>query len=118
MKIVTLPPFAFWKSLPKLPMVDPEKYVGFKARQTVTRREQHIEMETQHVATFTWLIEQCKEVLLFDSIWDEHVQISEVVDYDLPPGDINRVIWTAKKHTCFQVSMTGAELYGITDLGA
>ncbi len=47
--IMALPPFAFWKLLPKLPGMDPEEYAGLKPKQAVTRRAWHIEMETQHV---------------------------------------------------------------------
>ena len=112
-RITALPPFAFRKSLPKLPGMDPEEYSGLKPKQAATRRAWHIEMETQHVKTFFRLIERCKEVLMFQTYWGEHVLISEVVEYDSPP------VWgTAKKHTCFHVSMTGVQLYGIMDLDA
>ena len=117
-RITALPPFAFRKSLPKLPGMDPEEYAGLKPKQAATRRAWHIEMETQHVKTFSRLIEQCKEVLLFQTFWGEHVLISEVVEYDSPSGDIKRVLKTAKRHTCFQVSMTGVQLYGIVDIDA
>ena len=63
-------------------------------------------------------MEQCKDVLLFQAYWGEHVLISEVVEYDSPSGDIKRVLKTAKRHTCFQVSMTGVQLYGIVDIDA
>jgi hypothetical protein len=44
------------------------------------------------------------------------VLISDAVDYNSPPGDISRVLSTAKLHTSFHVSMTSALLYGIVDL--
>ena len=114
--IHVVPNFAFRKSFPKLPGADPEDFAGLKPRQAAARKAWHLEMEVQHVQHFSRLIEKCKEVRLFDSIWGGHVMISEVVDYESPPGDIKRVLKTAKKHTCFQVSMTGVQLYGITDL--
>ena len=117
-RIAFVPPFAFRKSLPKLPGSDPEEYAGLKPRQAANRRAWHLEMETQHLDKFVRLIEQCKDVLLFDTYWGEHVLISRVVEYDSPPGDIKRVIKTAKRHTCFQVSMTVVQLYGITDIDA
>jgi hypothetical protein len=117
-RITRVPPFAFRKSLPKLPGSDPEEYAGLKPRQAANRRAWHLEMETQHLETFNRLIEQCKDVLIFDSVWGEHVLISRVVEYDSPPGDIKRVLKTAKRHTSFQVSMTVVQLYGISDIDA
>jgi len=117
-KIVAVPPFAFRKSLPKLPGLNPEEYAGLKPQQAATRRAWHVELETQHVETFNRLIEQCKDVLLFQRMWGEHVLISKVVEYDSPPGDIKRVLKTAKRHTSFHVSMTVVQLYGIMDLDA
>ena len=111
-----VPNFAFRKSFPKLPGAEPEEFAGLKPRQAAARKAWHVEMEVQHVHQFARLIETCKEVRLFDLIWGGHVMISEVVDYDSPPGDVKRVLKAAKKHTCFQVSMTGVQLYGITDL--
>ena len=92
--------------------------MGLKPRQAAARKAWHLEVEIQHKNVFYRLIELCKEVRLFESIWGGRVMISEVVDYDSPPGDIKRALKlkTAKKHTCFQVSMTGVQLYGITDL--
>jgi hypothetical protein len=44
--------------------------------------------------------------------------ILKVVDFDSPPGDISWLHKEAKKHTCFQVSMTCTQLYKILDLDA
>ena len=87
-RVTCVPEFAFRNSLPKLPGSDPEEYVGLKPRQTAARKAWHLEMETHHIHQFTKLIETCKEVRLFESIWGGHVMISEVVDYNSPPGDI------------------------------
>jgi hypothetical protein len=75
-------------------------------------------METQHVTLFKRLIKKAKEFSLFDDYWGKHVLISEVVGYDSPPGDIGRLQKEAKNHTCFQVSMTCMQLYGILDIDA
>ena len=117
-RIAGVPDFTFQKSFPKLPRADPEEFAGLKPRQAAARKAWHFEMEMQHKNLFSHLIETCKEVRLFELIWGGHVMISEVVDYDSPPGDIKRALKlkTAKKRTCFQVSMTGVQLYGIIDL--
>jgi hypothetical protein len=73
-------------------------------------------METQHVPLFARLIEKGKEFTLFKDFWGAHVLISEVVEYDSPSGDILRLQKEAKNHTCFQVSMTCMQLYGILDI--
>ena len=123
-RIMMVPPFAFSKSLPKLSGLDPEEYAGLKPQQVATRQAWLLEMETQHVRTFSQLIKQCKDILLFKARWGEHVLISQVVEYELPPeyelplGDIKRVLKTVKRHTCFQVSMTVSQLYGITGIDA
>lgn len=116
--ITVIPHFAFWKSLPKLPGLDPADYAGLSTKQTATRRAWHLEMETQHVPTFWHLIETCKKFVLIEDLWGAHVLVSEVVDYDSPPGDIARLQKEAKNHTCFQVSMTCTQLYGILDIDA
>ncbi len=116
--VQVIPQFTFRKSLPKLPGLDPDKYSGLTARQSLTRRAWHIKMETQHVATFTRLIEKCKEFTMFEDVWGMHVLILKVVDFDSPPGDISWLHKEAKKHTCFQVSMTCTQLYKILDLDA
>ncbi len=116
--IQAIPPFAFLKSLPKLPDLDPEEYSGLTARQSSMRRAWHVKMETQHVATFTRLIEKCKEITMFEDVWGTHVLILEVVDFGSPPGGISWLHKEAKKHTCVQVSMTCTQLYGILDLDA
>ena len=87
-RVTCVPEFAFRNSLPKLPGSDPEEYVGLKPRQTAARKAWHLEMETHHLHQFTKLIETCNEVRLFESILGGHVMISEVVDYNSPPGDI------------------------------
>ncbi len=115
-RMICVPEFAFRKFLPKLPGAEPEEYAGLKPRQAAARKAWHLEMELHHFHQFARLIEICKEVRLFESFWGGHVMISEVVNYESPPGDIKRVLKTAKKHTCFQVSMTGVQLYGIIDL--
>jgi hypothetical protein len=48
--IKAVPPFAFWKSLPKLPGQDPSEYSGLTPWQAATRRAWHLEMESQHVS--------------------------------------------------------------------
>jgi hypothetical protein len=114
--VQAIPLFAFQKSLPKLPGLDPDEYSSLTARQSSTRRAWHVKMETQHVATFTRLFEKCKEFAMFKDVWGTHVLILEVVDFDSPPGDISQLHKEGKKHTCFQVSMTCTQLYGILDL--
>jgi hypothetical protein len=114
--ILVAPPFAFWKLLPKLPSQDPSEYSGLTPRQVATRRAWHLEMETQHVSEFAKMIEKCKEFAMFEDFWGSHVVISATVDYDSPPGDISRILLTAKLNMCFHMSMTSAQLYGIIDL--
>jgi hypothetical protein len=114
--IQAVPLFAFWKSLPKLPGQDPSEYYGLTPWQAATRRAWHLEMEKQHVSVFAKVIEKCKEFAMFEDFWGSYVLISEMVDYDSPPGDISRVLLTVKLHTYFHVSMTSAQLYGIVDL--
>ena len=112
----TIPPFAFRKSQPKLPGLDPADYAGLSAKQSDARRAWHVEMESQNVDLFIKLIEKAKEFTLFDDYWGAHVMISEVVDYNSPPGDIARLQKEAKHHTCFQVSMTCMQLWGLIDI--
>ncbi len=114
--IQAVPPFAFQKLFPKLPGQDPLEYSGLTPRHAATRRAWYLEMETQHVSVFAKVIEKCKEFTMFEDFWGSHVLISETVDYDSPPGDISRVLSTAKLHTCVHVSMTSVQLYGIVDL--
>jgi hypothetical protein len=114
--IQAVPPFAFWKSLPKLLGQDLSEYSGLTPWQVATRRAWHLEMDTQHESVFAKVIEKCKEFAMFQDFWGSHVLISETVDYDSLPGDISRVLLTAKLHMCFHVSMTSAQLYGIVDL--
>jgi hypothetical protein len=75
--IPAVPPFAFWKSLPKLLGQDPSEYSGLTPRQVATRRAWHLEMETQHVSEFAKVIEKCKEFAMFEDFWGSHVLISE-----------------------------------------
>ncbi len=111
-----LPPFAFRKSLPKLPGLDPADYAGLSSKQSDMRKAWHVEMESQHVPLFARLIEKGKEFTPFEDFWGSHVLISAVVEYDSPPGDILRLQKEAKNHTCFQVSMTCMQLWGILDI--
>jgi hypothetical protein len=113
---LAVPPFAFRKSLPKLSGQDSSEYSGLIPWQVATRRAWHLEMATQHVSEFARVIEKCKEFAMFEDFWGSHVLISETVDYNSPPGDISRVLSTAKLHMCFHVSMTSAQLYRIVDL--
>jgi hypothetical protein len=113
---LTLPPFAFRKSLPKLPGLDPVEYAGLQSRQNTARKAWHVEMERQHVHLFQRLIEKAKDLNLFEDLWGRHVLLSEVVDFNSSQGDIARLMKEAKKHTCFQVSMTCKELYGVVDI--
>lgn len=112
-----LPPFALRKNLPNLPGLDPKVYNHLTQRQKQSRRAWHLEMETHHVATFSKLIEVCKDYNVF-SYWGDHVLISEAVDYGSPQGDIDRMLATAKRHTSFQCSMCVMQLEGIVDLDA
>ncbi len=98
--------------------MDPDEYSGLTVRQSLTRRAWHIKMETQHFATFTRLIEKCKEFTMFEDVWGMHVLILEVVDFYSPPRDISWLHKKAKKHTCFLVSTTCMQLYGTLDLDA
>ena len=68
-RITVVPDFAFQKSFPKLPGAEPEEFVGLKPRQAAARKAWHLEMETHHKHLFSCLIETCKEVRLFESIW-------------------------------------------------
>ena len=115
---LTLPPFAFRKSPPKLPGLDPAEYAGLHTRQNAARKAWHVEMEKQHMYLFQRLIEKAKDLNLFEDLWGKHVLISEVVDYNSSQGDIERLMKEAKKHTCFQVSMTCKELSGVLDIDA
>ncbi len=83
-----IPPFAFRKSQPKLPGLDPADYAGLSSKQSETRRAWHVKMESQFVDLFAKLIEKAKEFTLFEDYWGAHVMISEVVDYNSTPGDI------------------------------
>ncbi len=76
-----------------------------------------MEIETQYVRNFARLVEICKEYNVF-AMWDEHVRITELVDFDLPQVDINWVIKAAKRHTSFQCKVIVLQLTGIMDLGA
>ena len=44
--------------------------------------------------------------------------ISRVVDFESPPGDIERMRQVALRHTRYQCSMMVSQLYGIVDLDA
>jgi hypothetical protein len=74
--VMVLPPFAFRKSMPRLPGLDPADYAGLTTKQAATRKAWHIEMETQHVPMFARLIEKGKEFTLFEDFWGAHVLIS------------------------------------------
>ena len=63
---LALPPFAFRKSLPRLPGLNPADYAGLSTKQAVARKAWHIEMETQHVPLFARLVEKGKEYTLFE----------------------------------------------------
>jgi hypothetical protein len=115
---LALPPFAFRKSQPKLPGLDPAEYAGLSSRQTAARRAWHVETEKQHVHLFRTLIEKAKDFNLFEDLWGKHVLISEVVDFNSSQGDIERLMKEAKKHTCFQVSMSCKTLVGVLDIDA
>ncbi len=115
---LVLPPFAFRKSPPKLPGLDPVEYAGLPSRQTAARHAWHVEMEKQHVHLFRTLIEKAKDFNLFEDLWGKHVLISEVVDFNSSQGAIERLMKEAKKHTCFQVSMSCKALVGVLDIDA
>ena len=116
--ILCVPPFALRKNLPKLPGVDvATEYRGLQNKQKQSRRAWHVEMELQHIQSFERLIEICKDYGVF-SFWGEHVIISRVVDFDSPPGDIDRMRVVAMRHTRYQCSMMVAQLYGIVALDA
>ena len=76
-----------------------------------------MEMEVQYIQDFERLLEVCKDYGVF-SFWGDQVLISRVVDFDSPPGDIERMRVAAMRHTRYQCSMMVAQLYGIINLDA
>jgi hypothetical protein len=116
--VLALPPFAFQKSPPKLPGLDPAEYAGLHSKHNAARNAWHVEMEKQHVHLFQRLIEKAKDFNMFEDLWGRHVLISEVVDFTSLQGDIEHLMKEAKKHTCFQVSMTCKQLTGVLDIDA
>ena len=116
--ITSVPPFALRKNLPKLPGVNvAEEYRGLTNRQKQTRRAWHVEMEVQYIQSFERILDVCKDYGVF-SFWGDQVLISRVVDFDSPPGDIERMRLAAMRHTRYQCSMMVAQLYGIVSLDA
>jgi hypothetical protein len=88
--VIEVPPFAFRKSLPRLPGLDPAEYAGLSTRQSLARKAWHVKMEEKcHVDLFLWLIEKAKEFDLFQDYWGKHVLILEVVDFNSSQGDKN-----------------------------
>ena len=116
--VTSVPPFALRKNLPKLPGVDvATEYKALQNKQRQARRAWHVEMELQHIQAFERLLEVCKDYGVF-SFWGDHVIISRVVDFESPPGDIERMREVAMRHTRYQCSMMVSQLYGIVDLDA
>ena len=76
-----------------------------------------MEMELHYIQTFERILEVCKDYGVF-GFWGDHVIISQVVDFDSPPGDIERMRQVAMRHTRYQCSMMVLQLYGIDDLDA
>jgi hypothetical protein len=68
--ITALPPFVLQKNLPNLPGLDPAEYSNLTPKQEAACQAWHLEMESQHVQTFAWLIEVCKEYNVF-AFWGE-----------------------------------------------
>ena len=50
--------------------------------------------------------------------WGDHVIVCRVVDFESPPGDIERMRIVAMRHTRYQCSMMVSQLYGIVNLDA
>ena len=89
--VTSVPPFALRKNLPKLPGVDvATDYKRLNNKQKQSRRAWHVEMESHHIQSFDRLLEVCKDygVIRF---WGDHVIISQVVDFESPSGDIERM---------------------------
>jgi hypothetical protein len=93
------------------------EYKGLSNKQRQTRRAWHVEMEVHHVQTFERLLEVCKDYGVF-GYWGDHVIISRVVDFESPPGDIERMRIVAMRHTRYQCSMMVSQLHGIVNLDA
>ena len=116
--VVNVPPFALRKNLPKLPGVDvAADYKRLNNKQKQSRRAWHVELERHHIVVFERLLEVCKDYGLI-RFWGEHVIISRVVDFESPPGDIERMRQIAMRHTRYQCSMMVVQLYGIIHVDA
>jgi hypothetical protein len=86
--VTSVPPFALRKNLSKLPgVIVATEYKGLSNKHRQTRRVWHVEMEVHQVQTFERLLEVCKDYGVF-GYWGDHVIISQVVDFESPPGDI------------------------------
>ena len=118
MPVLNVPPFALRRNLPKLPGVDvATDYKRLNNKQRQSRRAWHVELECQHISAFDRLLEVCKDYGLI-RFWGEHVIISRVVDFESPPGDIERMRQIAMRHTRYQCSMMVVQLYGIIHVDA
>ncbi len=78
----------------------------------------HLECNRRFAADIKNLTQMAKKSDLVTKMWGKHAHISEVVDKDLTPSEIKRLIKVTQSHTNYQCSMLLEDIVGITNPNA
>jgi hypothetical protein len=81
-------------------------------------RQAHlIKCDTSKISFLCALINYIKDHSLAAPIWGGHAHITETVDWDSPKGDLSRFVRMSQDHTCYNMSVIGVKVRGITKDG-
>jgi hypothetical protein len=103
---------------PKLPGQDTLHLSKLSWKAQANRKVFHIECDSRYSAEIKRLTQFAKEHNLVKEMWGKHAHVSKVVDKDLSPSEIRRLMRVSQVHTNYQCSMLLEDLVGIMDLNA
>jgi hypothetical protein len=102
--------------VPKLPGQDTSHYNKLSWRAQANRKVYHVECNRRSAGKLKRLVQLAKGANFVCEMWGNHTHISEVVDTNLSPSKIKRLMSVSQKHTNYQCSMLLEDIVGITNL--
>jgi hypothetical protein len=101
---------------PKTPGQDTSHYNKLSWRAQANRKIYHVECDRGYATEIKRLAQFPKESNLVSEIWGKHAHVSKVVDKDLTPSEIKRLMRVTQVHCNYQCSMILEDVAGITNL--
>ena len=102
--------------VPKLPGQDTSHYNKLSWRAQANWRAYHVECNRHVAGELKLLFQLAKDASFVCEMWGKHAHISEVVDTNLSPSEIKRLMSVSQKHMNYQCSMLLEDIISITDL--